>query len=801
MHNVQNAMFAAAMAFSMGLKLEDIRHGLRTFDTTFFQAPGRMNIFDEHPFKVILDYGHNAAAVEAMCAARRAARRPAAGGSACWPRPATGATRTSARSGASRPGASITTSAGGTTSSAAAAADEVPQHAPRRAARRRACRPSEIEVIPDEQEATEAALRAGAARATCCSSSATTWRVRGSRSSASGRRTPNAGSARRPRHRPAAGPVPPQDRPREYVRDVRGVRFARDSEGEDLNRVIDSRRLTGPHLMGDRPGAALDVAIGGDAPAAADAWRREARRLLDRVGWEGEELSARVFPGGASLVISAPADGLYAATDLNEAAWDAAAARLDGREPPDQAEVAGRLRELIVREHDPRLRALRDAARARGVTFLADDDFVSVGSGSGTRVWSRGEFPLPTDVDWHAVHDIPIVLVSGSNGKTTSARLIAAIARASGLSPAITSTDGVTVAGEQLADGDYAGPMGARLALRDSRADIAVLETARGGILRRGLAVEHADATLLTNVASDHLDDFGVNDLATLAAVKLVAARVVRPTGRVVLNADDPGLAAHALGVSPASWFALDRATPLIGIGLTAGGDVAYVEDGALVLAQGGRPLPLIRLDQVPITLGGAARYNVSNALGAVLVSAVLAELPGRAPSRSTHCRRARGLRLPGEQSRARQPLRGGWRSRAGGLRPQSARPGRAGRHRRGARWRAAAGGPRPGRRPRRRGPSRSRPRGMAAAARARGAEGAADALPRPGARIGPRDHGRRARAAGHGPGGAGVDGDRAGGPRCRPGLGPAGNLIVMLTHKDRPAIMERLESIQGGRP
>ena len=75
MHNVQNAMFAAAMAFSMGLKLEDIRHGLRTFDTTFFQAPGRMNIFDEHPFKVILDYGHNPAAVEVMCRAGRSGWR------------------------------------------------------------------------------------------------------------------------------------------------------------------------------------------------------------------------------------------------------------------------------------------------------------------------------------------------------------------------------------------------------------------------------------------------------------------------------------------------------------------------------------------------------------------------------------------------------------------------------------------------------------------------------------------------------------------------------------------------------
>jgi cyanophycin synthetase len=66
-HNVQNAMFAAAMAFSMGVKLEDIRHGLRTFDASFFQAPGRMNVFDEHPFKVILDYGHNPDAVEVMC--------------------------------------------------------------------------------------------------------------------------------------------------------------------------------------------------------------------------------------------------------------------------------------------------------------------------------------------------------------------------------------------------------------------------------------------------------------------------------------------------------------------------------------------------------------------------------------------------------------------------------------------------------------------------------------------------------------------------------------------------------------
>jgi cyanophycin synthetase len=118
-HNVQNAMFAAALAFAMGVRLEDIRHGLQTFETSYFQAPGRGNIYNEHPFKVILDYGHNAAAVEAMC---QLARRleVEAGGCACWRHQETGATRTSAPSPRSRrSSSSITTSASATTTRAA----------------------------------------------------------------------------------------------------------------------------------------------------------------------------------------------------------------------------------------------------------------------------------------------------------------------------------------------------------------------------------------------------------------------------------------------------------------------------------------------------------------------------------------------------------------------------------------------------------------------------------------------------------------------------------------------------------
>ena len=110
LHNVQNAMFAAALAYNMNISLEDIRQGLRTFDSSFFQAPGRMNIYDEHPFRVILDYAHNPAAVQAMCDLVDRFERKASASSCCRHR-ATGVTKTSARLQKSRPGISITSSA------------------------------------------------------------------------------------------------------------------------------------------------------------------------------------------------------------------------------------------------------------------------------------------------------------------------------------------------------------------------------------------------------------------------------------------------------------------------------------------------------------------------------------------------------------------------------------------------------------------------------------------------------------------------------------------------------------------
>jgi len=390
--------------------------------------------------------------------------------------------------------------------------------------------------------------------------------------------------------------------------------------------VCDSRRLTGPSLLLDRPGAILEVRLDdGLRDLAVSAWRAAARRLLDAVGWPDERLGARKFAGGVSLALTAPVDGLYAATELNEAAWAAAAAELGEPAAEDQAAAAARLRAAIGAERDPALVALRDAARSRGVTFLAGEELVSVGSGCGALVWPAASLPDPSAVAWDRVRDVPVALVTGSNGKTTVVRMLAAILEETGRAVGITSTDGVSVGGAMLAEGDYSGPSGARLLLRRPEVEAAVLQTARGGLLRRGLSVDRAGVAVVTNVAEDHLGEFGVQDLAELADVKLLVARAVQPGGAVVLNAEDPLLVERgAAAPVPVVWFSFAPAHPVILRHLDVGGRAAVCEDGFLVLAEGRTRQPVVRVENMPAALNGAARHNVANALAAVAAAAVM---------------------------------------------------------------------------------------------------------------------------------------------------------------------------------
>jgi UDP-N-acetylmuramyl tripeptide synthase len=389
---------------------------------------------------------------------------------------------------------------------------------------------------------------------------------------------------------------------------------------------LDSRRLTGPGLLLDGPGAILEIQL--DDPQrslALAAWRRAARRMLDAVGWSGETLSTRIFAGGASLALSAPADALYAATEVNEWAWAAAEAEIQGGPEPDFVAAADRIRAAIREEQCPALLALRDAARARGLTFLSDEEGVSVGAGTGALVWPLDRLPEPGAVDWDRVHEIPTALVTGSNGKTTVVRLLAAMVAETGQITGTTSTDAVTVGRVTIAQGDYSGPEGARMLLRRPEVEAAVLETARGGLLRRGLTVERADVAVVTNIASDHLGEFGVQDLGALAETKLLVTRAVGPEGGVVLNADDPVLVVGAATVqAPVIWFSLEPDRPTLLRHIRAGGAAAVCAGDDLLLATGDTLYVVGAISDLPMAQGGAARHNVANALAAMAAAQVL---------------------------------------------------------------------------------------------------------------------------------------------------------------------------------
>ncbi|MEO6350867.1 MAG: Mur ligase family protein [Candidatus Limnocylindrales bacterium] len=214
---------------------------------------------------------------------------------------------------------------------------------------------------------------------------------------------------------------------------------------------------------------------------------------------------------------------------------------------------------------------------------------------------------------------VPIISISGTNGKSTTTRMLAHIAMLAGRHVGMTTTDGVIVDEKMVVSGDFTGPQGAHAILERDDVDLAVLETARGGILLRGLGYESNDASVFTNISGDHLDLQGVHTLPELAEVKSVVCRVTKPDGAVVLNADDPLVAATATRMNAPVWlFSLRPASAKVKRHVQRGGTAFVLDDDGLIVERSkhGSTLILPAAD-IPATVGGLARHNVANALAA----------------------------------------------------------------------------------------------------------------------------------------------------------------------------------------
>jgi len=219
---------------------------------------------------------------------------------------------------------------------------------------------------------------------------------------------------------------------------------------------------------------------------------------------------------------------------------------------------------------------------------------------------------------------IPIIAVTGTNGKTTTTRLIAHIFSQVYDNVGFTTTDGIYVGDREIAKGDTTGPQSAQVILQDPTVDIAILETARGGILRSGLAFQHCDVGVILNVAADHLGLGDIETIDQLARVKGVIAEAVHPDGYTVLNADDDRVAAMAKDVQgKVAYFSMNPDCPLVQAHVGRGGIAAVYAQGYLTILQQDGVHRIEKVEHVPLTLGGRAPFMIANALAASLAAFV----------------------------------------------------------------------------------------------------------------------------------------------------------------------------------
>ncbi|HSU13812.1 cyanophycin synthetase [Longimicrobium sp.] len=266
---------------------------------------------------------------------------------------------------------------------------------------------------------------------------------------------------------------------------------------------------------------------------------------------------------------------------------------------------------------------------------------IEVNASPGIRMHTDPDEGTPRDVagaivDWiyppGSTGEIPVIGITGTNGKTTTTRLIAHLFRRTGACVGLATTDGIYLQETLLMEGDFTGPFAAGVILSHPQVDVAVLETARGGILRSGLGYDACDVGIVLNVTADHLGLRGIHTVEQLAEVKAVVPAIVKPGGFAVLNAEDP-LVLPMRERTPGTVVLTSIAgegSPAVAGHLSRGGIAVVVEDGGdgewIVVHRGrrdGERIPIIAVADVPLAMGGAARFQLGNLLAAVAAAHV----------------------------------------------------------------------------------------------------------------------------------------------------------------------------------
>ena len=367
--------------------------------------------------------------------------------------------------------------------------------------------------------------------------------------------------------------------------------------------IVELRVLDGPNLYFTRPAIKLTLAVPG--------WMRATEPRLERLATE-IGLPGRPRPGARGSEQRrrfVARVGAHVTRSLARASSVRLGVRARTGPLDHQIVVAFPWRRRDVAEA-----LARQVAAVMGDVLASRRSFTRLIADASATVALVDPGPAPIVTD----PTLPVVAVTGTNGKTTTVRLLAHLVRSSGRSVAYSSTDGVFRDGTIVEEGDYSGFGGAQMALAQPDIEIAILETARGGILLRGIGTTHNDVAVVTNISADHLGLHGVDTLDQLAEVKATITTITRPEGWHVLNADDPRVLAMRRQAQGRPFLcSLDPRHPALREALADGGRALTVLDHHLAELGHGGSRTLVDLEQVPMTLAGIASQHVHNAMSA----------------------------------------------------------------------------------------------------------------------------------------------------------------------------------------
>ncbi len=382
------------------------------------------------------------------------------------------------------------------------------------------------------------------------------------------------------------------------------------------------RVLAGANVFFSGVGAIMEVVSHSENKQEfADAYVAELRSVLDALGWDDVPIHKRVYSRGIIVAFPTEYDLAYAGCKILGVTFDIIQAKFNNLEPLDFEEEVDYLKYVISRERYITLRNIYKEAEKRSLNVFLEDGTISIGSGKGAFIAKLDEIGF-NDVPWDKIYEIPSVMVTGTNGKTTTVRLTSFISKVAGKVVGYCSTDWVMIDGKIVSEGDLSGPKGNQIVLTNPNVDVAVLEVARGGLIKRGIATSSVNGAAVVNVSADHLGVNGIDTVEDLAQAKFLVHDGVKPGGHSVINLDDELSVQLLPKIRRGRAFVSQKLTEEEILKYLKEDDYAcYVSDNAFYVYRNGEKIFIANVDDVDLTYKGLAKHNIENVMVAICLS------------------------------------------------------------------------------------------------------------------------------------------------------------------------------------